>query len=100
MDHVCRSARPSARSRRSPRLQLGSADRLDELGTASLDIRSRLPHQPGDFLVPGAAQDGVRYPRIVFRFPLIAAGLPEVATALAALTSEDHPLAISAPSRS
>jgi hypothetical protein len=29
----------------------------------------------------------------------IRAGLPEVATALAALTSEDHPLAISAPSR-
>ncbi len=29
----------------------------------------------------------------------IRAGLPEVATALAALTSEDHPLAVSSPSR-
>jgi hypothetical protein len=29
----------------------------------------------------------------------IRAGLPEVATALAALTSEDHPLAVNAPSR-
>jgi hypothetical protein len=29
----------------------------------------------------------------------VRAGLPEVATALAALTSEHHPLAISAPPR-
>ena len=29
----------------------------------------------------------------------VRAGLPEVATALAALTGEHHPLAISAPSR-
>ena len=29
----------------------------------------------------------------------VRAGLPEVATALAALTGEDHPLAISAPNR-
>ena len=29
----------------------------------------------------------------------VRAGLPEVATALAALTSEDHPLAISPPNR-
>jgi hypothetical protein len=29
----------------------------------------------------------------------VRAGLPEVATALAALTREDHPLAISGPSR-
>jgi hypothetical protein len=29
----------------------------------------------------------------------VRAGLPEVATALAALTGEDHPLAISPPSR-
>ena len=29
----------------------------------------------------------------------VRAGLPEVATALAALTSEDHPLAVSAPFR-
>ncbi len=30
----------------------------------------------------------------------VRAGLPEVATALAALTGEDHPLAINPPSRS
>jgi len=30
----------------------------------------------------------------------VHAGLPEVATALAALTGEDHPLAVKTPSRS